>query len=146
MLGWERMVAAAIIVWICELRVISGAYCVTCVELSPHPLFMFGELKTASLLQKLRTNKATTLDAHSVMHPNLYYIPSHPTLPSPTSLIKPHRPSPHHYMIAFCPHFSLQVVCCATLNGASALKINAGAVEVGRLADLIAIDCRFEGG
>lgn len=41
---------------------------------------MFGELKTASLLQKLRTNKATALDAHSVMHPNFYYIPPHPTL------------------------------------------------------------------
>lgn len=65
---------------------------------SNNSLDMFGELKTASLLQKLRTNNATALDAHTVIR-------------------------------------------CATLNGAKALKINAGAVEAGRLADLIAIDC-----
>ena len=32
---------------------------------------------------------------------------------------------------------------CATLNGAQAVKVNAGAIEVGRLADLIALDCRY---
>jgi cytosine/adenosine deaminase-related metal-dependent hydrolase len=34
-------------------------------------------------------------------------------------------------------------VRCATLNGAQAVKVNAGAIEVGRLADLIALDCRY---
>ncbi len=32
---------------------------------------------------------------------------------------------------------------CATLNGAQAVKVNAGAIEAGRLADLIALDCRY---
>ena len=34
-------------------------------------LRMFAELKTASLLQKLRTNNPTTLDAHAVPSPKL---------------------------------------------------------------------------
>jgi cytosine/adenosine deaminase-related metal-dependent hydrolase len=60
----------------------------------------------------------------------------------------PHGPSilklnfPFTSPDAFPPPPPLQVIRCATLNGAKALKINAGAVEAGRLADLIAIDCR----
>ena len=47
-------------------------------------------------------------------------------------------PAPHPPLTPF------QIVRCATLNGAQAVKVNAGAVEVGRLADLIAIDCRCD--
>ena len=52
----------------------------------------------------------------------------------------------HEAIVLVRPFFNsppAQIVRCATLNGAQAVKVNAGAVEVGRLADLIAIDCRY---
>jgi hypothetical protein len=38
---------------------------------------MFGELKTASLLQKLRTNNPTTFDAHTVPLSDLPFAATH---------------------------------------------------------------------
>lgn len=57
-----------------------------------YTFFRFGELKTASLLQKLRTNNATALDAHTVPHlESSISLAHHLTQPICTSLSPPFR-------------------------------------------------------